>query len=388
MKKKRRTTLIVLGVIVLLVIIVVLNLNARKSGDEVTTSIAKFSSIVSKVSATGNLKALYQVNLQSQVMGTVDRLYVHEGDRVKKGDLLCLLDRKSYEADLMQAKAQFEQAEAVLGRNESLYARKLIAQEQYESVKTAYEAAKSQYEQSQDRYNKTSIVAPISGTVAQVNIEEGETVIIGTMNNLGTVLMVIADMSQMLAIVDADETDMPSIRPGQTAEVSVDAIPDSTFAGVVTRVGYMPVENNLTSTSSLTSTGTGTDFEVEVKILKVDSAMKPGMTASADIVTAEKESVLVVPIQSIGRRTIKGVETQALFVVEKGVAKLTPVKTGSASETEIEITDGIKPGAQVISGPYKVLAKLKDGAKVNATLAEGERSNKTDKNANPSTGKK
>jgi HlyD family secretion protein len=97
---------------------------------------------------------------------------------------------------------------------------------------------------------------------------------------------------------------------------------------------------------------------------------------------------LVVPIQSIGRRTIKGTETQALFIVEKGVAKLTPVKTGSASETEIEILDGIKAGDRIISGPYKILAKLKDGAKVNATLAESESSNKTDKNAKPSTGKK
>jgi HlyD family secretion protein len=386
MKKKRRTTLIVLGVIVLLAIIIILNLSARKSGDEVTTSIAKYGSIVSKVSATGNLKALYQVNLQSQVMGTVDKLYVQEGDRVKKGDLLCLLDRKSYTADLMQAKAQFEQAEAVLGRNESLYARKLIAQEQYESVKTAYEAAKSQYEQSQDRYNKTSIVAPISGIVAQVNIEEGETVIIGTMNNQGTVLMVVADLSQMLAIVDADETDMPSIKSGQQAKVSIDAIPDSTFEGVVTRVGYMPVENNLSSVA--TGTSTGTDFEVEIKILSTDSEMKPGMTTSADIITAEKESVLVVPIQSIGRRTIKGVETQAVFVVEKGVAKLIPVKTGSASDTEIEILDGIKAGAQVISGPYKILAKLKDGAKVNATLAEGERSDKTSKSVKPAGAQK
>jgi HlyD family secretion protein len=292
---------------------------------------------------------------------------VQEGDRVKKGDLLCLLDRKSYEADLIQSKARYQQAAAVFARNETLFVHNLIAKEQFESIKADYEAAKSQYEQSQDRFNKTSIVAPISGIIAQLNIEEGETVIVGTMNNPGTVMMVIADLSEMLAIVDADETDVPLIKPDQTAEVQIDAIPDTSFQGVVTKVGYMPVQNVLTTGE------TGADFEIEIKLLSTKPEMKPGMTASADIITAEKESVLVVPVQAVGRRKIKGVDTEALFVVDKGIAKLIPVKTGPASETEIEIIEGIKPGDQVISGPYKVLSKLKDGAKVKATLAEGER---------------
>jgi HlyD family secretion protein len=367
MKKKRRTILIVVGIIVILAIVIGLNLGAQKPGEEVTASTAKFGSILSKVSTTGELKAVSQVNLQAQAMGNVDKLYVSEGDAVHKGQLLCLLDRKSYEADLLSAKARYEQAEAVYVRNETLYNRNLIAKEQFETFKTQYEVAKAQYEQAQDRLEKTSIISPISGTVVKLNIEEGETVIIGTMNNPGTVMMVIADLSQMLALVKADETDIPSIKPGQTAEVTMDALPDSIFQGVVTKVGYMPVQNVLTTGE------TGTDFEVEVKLTSTVAGMKPGMTVTADIVTAQKESVLVVPIQSVGKRKVKGVETQALFVVEKGIAKLKAVKTGSASETEIEIIEGIKSGEQVVSGPYKILAKLKDGAKVKATVAEEDK---------------
>ncbi|MEO0093326.1 MAG: efflux RND transporter periplasmic adaptor subunit [candidate division WOR-3 bacterium] len=361
--KKSKTIIIVIGVIIILGVIISLNLITSKPGEEVIVTAAKFGSILAKISATGELKAALQVNLQAQAMGTVDKLYVQEGDVVKKGQLLCQLDRKSYEADMLSAKARYEQAKAVYARNETLYARNLIAQEQFESYKMQYEVAKAQYEQAQDRLAKTKITAPISGTVVKVNIEEGETVIIGTMNNPGTVMMVIADLSQMLAIVKVDETDIPSIKLGQKAEITIDALPDTVFEGIVTKIGYMPVQNILQTTE------TGTDFEVEVKLTKTNATLKPGMTVSADIITAEKESVLVVPIQAVGKRKVKGIETQALFVVEKGVAKLKPVKTGSASETEIEIIEGIKPGDKVISGPYKVLAKLKDGVKVK-TLEE------------------
>lgn len=370
MKKKPKTIIIIIGVIVVLAVIVSLNLSASKPGEEVTVAVAKFGSILSKVSTTGELKAVAQVNLQAQVMGIVDKLYVSEGDMVKKGQLLCLLDRKSYEADLVQAKARYEQAASVYARNETLYNRNLIAKEQFESFKTQYEVAKAQYEQAQDRLGKTRITSPITGTVVKLNIEEGETVIIGTMNNPGTVMMVIADLSQMLAIVKADETDIPSIKLGQRAEITMDALPDTIFEGVVTKVGYMPVQNILQTSE------TSTDFEVEVKLTKTNSAMKPGMTISADIITAEKESILVVPIQAVGKRKVNGAETQALFVVEKGIAKLKPVKTGSASETEIEIIEGITPGEKVIAGPYKVLAKLKDGAKVKPSVAEEDKDKK------------
>lgn len=370
MKKKRKTLLIIIGVVIVLVIIIILNVSAQKPGEEVTATIAKYGSILSKVSTTGELKAVSQVNLQAQAMGIVDKLYVSEGDAVRKGELLCLLDRKSYEADMLSAKSRYEQAEAVYARNETLYNRNLIAREQFETFKTQYEVAKAQYEQAMDRLEKTRITSPISGTVVKLNIEEGETVIIGTMNNPGTVMMVIADMSQMLALVKADETDIPVIKSGQKAEVTMDALPDTIFDGVVTKVGYMPVQNIL-------STGeAGTDFEVEVKLITSVTEMKPGMTVTADIVTAEKESVLVVPIQAVGKRKVKGVETQALFVVEDGTAKLKAVNTGSASETEIEIIEGVKPGEQVISGPYKVLVKLKDEAKVKASVTEEENKEK------------
>lgn len=367
MRKKKRTFFIIFGAILFLVLIVGLNLMTKKEGSEVTGAIAGYGSIVSKVSATGSLKAKAQVNLQAQVMARVEKLFVSEGDFVKKGDLLCLLDPKLYEAELILAKARFERAQAVFSRQETLYQKALIAQEQFEATKTEYEVSKAQYEQAQDRFSKTKIIAPISGTVVKLNIEEGETVIIGTMNNPGTVMMVIADLSKMLAIVDVDETEVGALKAGLEAKVNIDALPDTVFIGQVSRVGYMPKQSQVSGLEQ------STDFEVEIDLLETAPELRPGMSVSCEIITAQKESVLVVPIQAVGRRKVKGKETQTLFVVENGIAKLTPVKTGSTSETEIEILEGIKEGTTVISGPYKVLSKLKDGARVKVQTIDQKR---------------
>jgi HlyD family secretion protein len=220
--------------------------------------------------------------------------------------------------------------------------------------------ARAQYSEAQDRYEKTSIRSPISGTVVQVNVEEGETVIVGTMNNVGTVIMVVADMSNMQANIEVDETDVVELEPGLAAEVQVDALPDTTLTGRVTKVGYMPVQDLMSGVE-----GEGTDFEVEVTIDSTVSELRPGMTASVDIVTARLDSVLVIPIQAMGRREFEGEEQETVFVVEDGKARLRPVKTGTSSDTEIEVVGGLEQGEQVITGPYKVLSKLTDGRRVN-----------------------
>ncbi len=358
MKRRSRTTLIVVGIVVLLAVIVVLNLTRKETGEKVDTKEATFGSILSQVSATGELKAKAQVNLQAQVMGVIEKLYVGEGDWVDQGDLLLELDRGRYRAQMVLARSRYTQAKLSHARVDSLYARKLVSEEQYEASRAAYEMAKAQYEEAEDSYAKTSVRAPIAGTVAKVNVEEGETVILGTMNNLGTVIMVIADMSRMEAIVEVDETDVVSLHIGQHADIKVDAFPDTTFAGTVTKVGYMPLQN-------LLSTGVeGVDFEVEVTIDSTMPELRPGMTVSVDITTASLDSVLVVPIQAVGRREIEEEERETVFVVEEGKAKLKPVRTGKSSDTDIEITEGLDPGEHVITGPYKLLSKLKDGRKV------------------------
>ncbi|MEO0082191.1 MAG: efflux RND transporter periplasmic adaptor subunit [candidate division WOR-3 bacterium] len=358
MKSRTRTLLIAIGAAVVLALVVVLNLKRPAPSESVTAETVKYGSIVSVVSATGKLRAQSQVNLQAQVMGTVNRLLVEEGDWVEKGDLLLELDRKTYEAQLVLARSSFEQAQASFGRIESLYARGLISAEQHEAAKASYEAARAQYEQAEDQLAKTSLRAPISGTVVQLNVKQGETVMLGTMNNPGTVIMVLADMSRMEARIDVDETDVVSLALGQPVRVEVDALPDTAFAGQVTKIGYMP-------TTSLLSTETqGTDFEVIVTLESVSPVLRPGMSVSAEITTASLDSVLVIPLQAVGRREVEGREQETVYLIEDGKAKLQVIRTGKASDTEVEVTEGLKPGDQVVTGPYKVLAKLKEGRRV------------------------
>ena len=358
MKRRTRTTLIVVGIVIVLAVIVILNLTQKETDEKVETEAVAFGSILSQVSATGELKAKAQVNLQAQVMGVIEKLHVDEGDRVNQGDLLLELDRGRYQAQLVLARSRYTQAKLSHARVDSLFARRLVSEEQYETSKAAFEMARAQYEEAEDSYAKTSVRAPIAGKVAKVNVEEGETVIIGTMNNLGTVIMVIADMSRMQAIVEVDETDVVSLRIGQHADIEVDAFPDTTFAGTVTKIGYMPIQNLLSSEVE------GVDFEVEVTLDSTVPELRPGMTVSVDITTASLDSVLKVPIQAVGRREVDDEEKETVFVVEEGKAMLKAVRTGRSSDTDIEITEGLEPGDEVITGPYKVLSKLKDGKKV------------------------
>ncbi|MBN2538051.1 efflux RND transporter periplasmic adaptor subunit [candidate division WOR-3 bacterium] len=365
MKRRTRSVLIVAGIVVVLGAIVLLNLRPSEKGEPVNTHAVGFGSILSRVSATGELKARAQVNLQAELMGVVNRLHVEEGDWVSRGDLLLELDRKSYQAQLVSARARWVQARQSHARVESLYARQLVSAEQHEASLAAFEMAEAQYEEARDRHEKTSIRAPIAGTVTRVNVEEGETVIIGTMNNPGTVMMVIADLSEMEAVVSVDETDVVTLEPGQRADVEVDALPDTVFAGAVTRIGLMPIQDVLSTTANVV------EFETTVALDSTVPALRPGMTVSVDITTASLDSVLVVPIQAVGRREVADEERETVFVVEGGKAVLRSITTGRSSDTELEVKSGLAPGDTVITGPYKVLAKLRDGKPVRSTRQPG-----------------
>ncbi len=358
MNQRVRTILLLAAATVLFLLIVFLNLRRSPPGEQVITEKAKYGSLVSLVSATGTLRAQTQVNLQAQVMGTVDQLLIQEGDWVNKGDLLLKLDQKSYQAQLLQTRSRFEQALASFNRIESLYAKQLVSAEQYEAAKTACEAAQAQYDQAKDQLDKTVLRAPISGTVVKLNVKEGETVILGTMNNPGTVIMVLADMSRMEAWVNVDETDIVSLAAGQKARVKVDALPETSFTGTVTRIGYMPTQ------TLLSSEVTGTEFEVVINLDSSAAVLRPGMSVSADITTASLDSVLVIPLQAVGRRPLEGKEQETVFIVQNGRAVLRPIKTGRSSDTEVQILEGLAEGDMVITGPYKVLSKLKEGTRV------------------------
>lgn len=358
MNQRIRTILLIAAATALFFLIIFLNLRRSPPAEKVTTEKVKYGSLVSRVSATGTLKAQAQVNLQAQVMGTVDQLLVQEGDWVNKNDLLLKLDQKSYQAQLVQTRSRFEQALASFNRVESLYAKQLVSTEQYEAAKTAYEAAQAQYDQAKDQLDKTVLRAPISGTVVKLNVKEGETVILGTMNNPGTVVMVLADMSRMEAWVNVDETDIVSLAAGQKACVKVDALPEKSFPGTVTRIGYMPTQ------TLLSTDATGTEFEVVISLDSSAAVLRPGMSVSADITTASLDSVLVIPLQAVGRRQLEGKEQETVFLVQNGKAMLRSVRTGRSSDTEVQILEGLEEGDVVITGPYKVLSRLREGTRV------------------------
>lgn len=370
MRKTLRIILTVFGLIAIMLLFIILNRSRGSPGIPCETEILGYGSILSKVAATGTIRAKTWVNLQAQQMNVVKKLRVREGDFVRAGDTLLELDRLAYEAQLVLARAQFTQVKLKHARIESLNDRGLIAPEQFEASKAAYESAEAQFLQAQDQYNKTVICTPISGIVTQLNIKEGETVILGTMNNPGTVLLVIADLSEMEVVVEVDETDVVNVAPGQSAEITVDALPNTVFTGKVTRVGYMPIQKLLSATEP------GINFEVIIAIdSSFDLPLRPGMSAHAEIITARLDSVLTVPIQAVGRRKLAGRETDMVFLVKNGKAVITPVRTGKASDTDIEILEGVPAGDEVITGPYKVLTKLTDGQLVNPRRVKTEATN-------------
>jgi HlyD family secretion protein len=243
----------------------------------------------------------------------------------------------------------------------------LISKESYERIDLSYKTAKASYEQALDAYRKTKVYAPINGKIMKVNVEEGETAVMGALNYGGTVMMTVADMSQMIAVVNIDETDVPDVRVGQQAEVTADAMPDSTYAGVVTKVGLMPITSGL-------GTDGATDFEVEIGMREFSALLRPGMNVKAEIITNEKSDVLTIPIQASGKRELDDELVETVFVVENGKAKLKKIVAGVSSDTETEVISGIAENDTIIIGPYRVLSKLKDGQKVNFAEMEQDTS--------------
>ena len=366
-KKRRKRIGIWLGIAAgaVLVFLIVCNVLSRRSvAPEVTVAELTKRRIVSTVSATGELRAANQVDISAEILARVSRLYVEEGDAVRKGELLCVLDDAARRSTQDLQRANFGEAEAAYDRGKALFEEDLISQAEFEHLSTAYEVARSQLEQSEDQLAKTRIYAPISGRVVRLNIEEGEAVMMGTMNNPGTVMMTLADLAAMQARVDVDESDVVDLKIDQHAQVKLDAMPDTAFRANVVSISYMPSTN-------LTSTAEGvTDFEVILDLTDIDPAQRPGMNVSADITTAMRNDVVTCPLQAIGRREAEGKLSETVFILEEDKARLVPIKTGISDGRAIEIIEGLEEGQTIITGPYKVLRILQDGDEVKPSKGE------------------
>jgi HlyD family secretion protein len=404
LKKK----LIWAGTAVLLVAISVLVMASRSRGNkglEVQTAKAARQEIVQKVSATGRIQPRTQIKISADVSAKIKHLGVVEGQHVEKGALLVELDRERYLAAVESAEANVRSAQAnatLAGQNHAqaereftrakgMLEQKLLSQADYDAKETAFqveearhksalevvEQARAALKQARDDLSKTTIYAPMSGTVSALNKEVGE-IALGSQFQ-ADVIMVIADLREMEAQVNVDENDIVSIARGQAAEVQTDALLTTGLKGTV---------SDISSSANTAASGTSeqkTEFEIKIGIADPPATLRPGMTATADIVTKTNPTALSVPIQCVALRTVdqlvqKGEKrndaakrfkadkdgfVEVVFCVENGKAVAHQVKTGIQSDERIEILDGLKEGDVVVSGSYRAISKdLDNGAVV------------------------
>ncbi len=399
-KKNKKKIIIfsIIGVMVIALALVVFLGSRKEPVITVQVEKAQFRSLTQVVTATGKIQPEVLVKITPEVSGEIVALPVKEGDRVKKGALLMkikpdfyMAQRDQAAAGLLQAKASLSKSEPEFRRVETLFKKGLASESEFDQARAAYEANKAAYaqataslNQAQENLRKTTIIAPMDGTVSQLNSELGERVL-GTVQFQGTDVMTIADLSRMEARVDVSENDVVLVSIGDTARIDVDAFPDRKVSAVVYEIA---------NTAKSKGAGTQeevTNFEVKMRIVSADVQLRPGMSMTGDIETETKQNVLSVPIQSVTTRMPK-VEVpegatdgqsgmvlasnapkkkeenkakEIVFVVDKGVAKAMPVRRGISDDSYTEILEGISDSVQVVSGSYKAINReLEDGSKV------------------------
>ncbi len=408
----RGKVLVGAGVAVFIVGLVVVSAGARRDrGQEVRFDKVGRRDLVAAVTASGKIQPKKKVDVSADITGRITKIAVREGDFVKQGQFLIQIDPTVYEANLqqatatmassqaaaVQAKANSDQAERALGRTKELRTQSpnLVSQEQLEQAQTAFDvaeanltAAQHQVDQARaavqsarDNLRKTTLVAPMTGRVTRLAVEEGEVAVPSTFSKDIGLLLTVSDLSVIQAKVKVDETDVVRVHLGDSVEVSIDAFPDTAFIGRVTKVSDSSVRD-------ATSTATGqndraVDYEVEITLDKPPADIRPDLSATARIVTDTRKQALSIPIIALTVRENKPVstenrrvdttaasnkkkETEGVFIVKDGVATFRPVKVGIAGDEYFEVTDGLKGGETIVGGPYQAIRDLKEGARVRA----------------------
>ncbi|HEY7472023.1 MAG TPA: efflux RND transporter periplasmic adaptor subunit [Gemmatimonadota bacterium] len=396
MKRPRKKWMIIGGVLLAVLLIGFSVMSSREGGTVVEVEEVQARDLTSVVSASGTLEAKQSVSMSATTPGEVVRVGVVEGQRVRKGDFLLQLDpviaeagARGQAAAVEAARADLRAAEAQLDLSRDNYERQLqlaeaelvpraeldAARAELRSREAGVASARSRINQLQASYSsarhelgRITITSPIDGVVTRVNVEEGEVAMIGTMNQPGTVLVVISDLGIMEATVEVDETDVVNIETGQQAEVTVDAFPDTTFTGEVTEVATSPI---IVPTAAGPAPG-ATDYEVKITLSGQLPAARSGLSASAEITTARRENALTIPIQSLVVRSVSDdsasgggvLEKEGVFVVREGKAVFVPVRVGISGDRYFEVLSGLEAGDRVVSGSYEALRDLIDGAPV------------------------
>ena len=417
-----------IGVAVVLAVVVVASIKSRdKSTTKVTTAKVSKMPLVATVSCNGRVRARIKVDISSQVMGQIVTLAVREGDQVKKGDLLLQIDKAQYDANAQAQQAALdalfaqresdratrEQARRDYEREKKNFEAKITSEQAMQKAKLAFDAAEAQeraterrIEQARqtllankDSLRKTTLLTPIDGVVTARPVEQGENAIIGTMNNPGTVLLTISDMSIVEAEMEVDETDIPHVKIGQKAKLSFDAYPEKKYDGTVTEIGGSPITKSALGTDS-----SAVNFKVKIHVLDPPKNIRPGFSVSGLIETDRRPGALAIPIPALVladeatlRRPEKGKaptptpvakdekadpladrkkkEVEGVFVAKKdGTVDFRKIKTGLTAELKVEVLEGLAEGDEVVTGPFKALRSLKIGDRVkvdNAAPAPG-----------------
>ena len=404
------------GVALLIILLVVLKksgtIGNNEEGKEVETVIAKETTLTETVSATGKVQPEVEVKISSEVSGEIIELPIKEGQAIKKGDLLVRINPDLYQssvsrsvasmstskAGLSQAEAQLKEAKGNYDRNKRLFEKGVISKSEWDRIVSAYEVAQAGKQsayynvqsagasvtEARDNLNRTTIYAPVDGTISKLDAELGERVV-GTQQMAGTEILRVANLNNMEVEVDVNENDIVKIEIGDPANIEVDAYLKKQFKGIVTSISN-------SAASDATTANQVTNFKVKVRILPESyadmtkgkpanySPFRPGMTATVDIITESKSDILTVPISAVVVRTdttatkkdvlkeleqkekekktgVTAEKIECVFVKVGDKAVLRPVTTGIQDDTNIEIVKGLKKGDEVITGPYNLVSK-------------------------------
>jgi HlyD family secretion protein len=420
MKRKAK---LALGLGLVVVVVGATALIAAKRGNKavaVRIEQVKTRDLVATVNASGWIRPHRRVDVQSDVMGRVIELNVKEGESVRKGQLLLRVDPTQFraavaraQAAVSEARAREAQTRANLLQAERAYERvralaasdqNLVSRQQLEEAETqahvqrellqgagfSVSQARSALEEARDRLEKTVIRSPLDGVVTRLNVEEGSTAIVGTMNNPGSLLLTVANLTTMEAVVRVDETDLPTIKLGDSAQVTIDAFPRQKFAGRVTEIGYSAVRSPLQLNQATTGQGQAIDYEVVITLDNPPLTLRSDLSVAADVVTAKRPGVLSIPIIALTVRERGATEAlpqedpearaaaeaaagttdraeddeEGVFVVREGKAVFVPVQVGIAGQEYFEVITGLTDRDSVVAGPYEAIRSLEEGKAV------------------------
>src|ERR1044071_520587 len=423
---KRNKVLLGGGGIVLLIVLVMVSVSAKRDkGIEVRFERVGRRDLVAAVTASGKIQPKKKVDVSADITGRITRIAARESDLVQKGQFLLQIDPTIYQANLQRAQAAMSQAEAgavqaratrdqsqrALQRTKELREQNpnLVSQEQLEQAQTAsdiadanlnaaqhlVEQSRAGLQESRDQLAKTHLVAPMTGRVTRLAVEEGEVAVPGTFSRETGLLLTISDLSVIQTKVQVDETDVVRLHMGDSVEVTIDAFPDTTFVGRVTKISNSAI---LTAASAATGQNDrAVDYEVEITLSNPPAEVRPDLSATARIITDTRKQSLAIPIialtvrentpisteqRSGGRGTAQAAtpppapadtgrrgagnkkETEGVFLVHNGIATFHAVKVGIAGEENFEVIEGVHQGDTIVAGPYQAIRDLKEGARV------------------------